>query len=419
MKEIWDTYVALFTWQTGIPIAFNAAIAIAVIVYTTTTSTYNRLRHSITRGCIGFVLSYAFVWLLIGSKLNIHAMWWSDKDLRNKVTWIIAFITGIIIGIIIMIAFWYNKNEKNERNERDYRDYRYNRDDTTSANIILGIISLTTSITLGFLSSLILGLLFQGIFAVGDFFFPCLHYILYIAALIGLPILFIVAVYFIYSKLLRPAVPLIVFLYLTFSTCTVLMYFLSSTTELAQELNPNALKIVDVVVFFSRYMVSSLTPLLFLSGPFVLMITVFHFRQTIGTWVGSICGLFTVTLIQLVVVKYPWFDKVRDIFRNSDLTWIFTIYAVFAVSSVAYYLWTLNRYQKGIEKKVENLNPILAIGAVMFNVCFLFPVIVNSKPWLWGAWFAGTNLLIGLVILFGRLWVVSQKSDWDKYINEK
>jgi hypothetical protein len=88
---------------------------------------------------------------------------------------------------------------------------------------------------------------------------------------------------------------------------------------------------------------------------------------------------------------------------------IFIVYAVFSASMVSYYLRGL--YRQRVEKKVENLHPLLAIGAVVFNVCFLYPVVVSSKPWLWGAWFAGINLLIGLIILFGRQRVLSPKDD--------
>jgi hypothetical protein len=104
------------------------------------------------------------------------------------------------------------------------------------------------------------------------------------------------------------------------------------------------------------------------------------------------------------MVKSPLFDNIRNLFRTSDLTWLLVIYTVSAVSLASYYLWTL--YRTRVEKKAENLHPLLAIGAVVFNVCFLYPVIVSSKAWLWGALFAVINLLIGLIILLGRFRVL-------------
>jgi uncharacterized membrane protein len=99
----------------------------------------------------------------------------------------------------------------------------------------------------------------------------------------------------------------------------------------------------------------------------------------------------------------------QKVFSTSTLILIFIVYAVFSASMVSYYLRGLYRQQ--VEKKVEKLHPLLAIGAIVFNVCFLYPVIVSSEPWLWGALFTGINLLIGLIILFGRLRVLSQKND--------
>jgi hypothetical protein len=346
MKAIWDAYVALYNWQTGIPIAFNAAIAIAVIVYIFS-STYERLKHSIIWGCKGFVLAYAFVWLLIGSKWNIHAMWWINEISRVQVAAIIALIIGFIVGTIV------------------------GKDEGGGAGFAGGCVSF-----------IVLRLFLLWIFASGDIFFLGIYYILYITALIGLPTLSIVTAFFIYKKLKHPGAPLIVFCYLNFSSCVALMYLHSLT------------------------MASYLALFLFLIGPFILMMIIFHFRQTIGTWVGGICCLFIITSIQLIIVMSPLHDKMQNVFSKSNLILILVVYAVFSASLVSYYLWIL--YRKRVEKKVENLHPILAIGAVVFNVCFLYPVVVSSKPWLWGAWFAGINLLIGLIILFGRLKVLSR-----------
>jgi hypothetical protein len=177
------------------------------------------------------------------------------------------------------------------------------------------------------------------------------------------------------------------------------MYFISSTTDLTQELNPNAQKIVEQVGFFSLHTVSYLAPLLFLSGPFVLIVTIFHFRQTMGTWVGCICGLFAVTFIQLMNI-FPLHNKTQNVFSTSNLTWILVIYAVSTVSSGAYYLRAL--YRKRVEIKAENLHPLLAIGAVVFNVCFLYPIIASNDRWLWGLCFVAVNLFMGLIILLGR-----------------
>jgi len=379
MKEVWDAYVSLYTWQTGIPIAFYAAIAITFIVYAS--SAYDRLKRSITWGSIGLVLAYAFVWLLIGSKLNIDEMWWSDKDFRQKLAWILALIIGFIIYLI------FSKED----------------------DVFPGF-------AIAFISFIILGLLFMGIFSFGNFFFITIHYILYTTALIGLPTLFIIAVYFILSKLSHPGVLLTVFCYLTFCAFVAMIYLLSLIADHSQGLNPNAPGILEKVRSFSQYMISSLVPLLFLIGLFVIILIIFHFHQTFGTWVVGTSVLFIITSIQLIMVKSPLLDNIRNLFRTSDLTltWILSIYIVSTVSLGAYYLWTL--YQTSVDKKVKNLHPLLAIGSVVFNICFSYPVIISSKPWLWGAWFAGINLLIGLIILFGRLRVVSQKSDWDKYI---
>jgi hypothetical protein len=379
MKEIWDAYVALYTWQTGIPIAFYAAIAIAFIVYASS----SQLKRSIMWGSIGLVLAYIFVLLLIASKLNINALWWSNENLRNKVTGLPALILAFIITVIISVK---------------------------------GSLDGAKSWRLGFVLFVLLGLLLLVIFTIGDIFFFGIHYILYILALIGFPTLSIIAAIFMFSKLDHPGTPLAVFCYLTISATTALMLFLSLITIHSQGLNTNALEIIEQFRSFSRNALSWLAPIISLSGPFVLMIIIFHFRQTIAIWVGCIFGLFTVTSIQLIMARSPLFDNIRNLFRTSDLTltWILSIYTVSTVSLGAYYLWTL--YQTRVDKKVKNLHPLLAIGAVVFNICFLYPVIISSEPWLWGAWFAGINLLIGLIILFGRLWVVSQKSDWDKYI---
>jgi hypothetical protein len=266
MKAIWDAYLALYTWQTGIPIAFNAAIAIAVIVYISS-STYERLKRSIIWGSIGLVLSYAFVWLLIASKLNVYAMWWLDldKDLKQEIAFIPALIIGTIVGIIIAVI------------EKDGE---------------LGV-------WIGFFTCIILGLLLLGIITIGDIFFFGIHYILYTIALIGLPTLFIAAVYFILSELNHPGVLLTVFCYLTFCTFVAVIYLLSSATD--HSLNPGPPGIIEGVRSFSQYMAAFLVPLLFLSGPFVLMIIIFHFRKTFGTWVGAICCLFIITSTLLII----------------------------------------------------------------------------------------------------------------------
>jgi hypothetical protein len=382
MKAIWDAYLALYTWQTGIPIAFYAAITIAFIAYTSS----SQLKRSLYRGIIGFVLAYVFVWLFIGSKLNIDARWWRDEDLRNTMTGILTFITWISTGIIRITVLWKN-----------------------SASGKSKTLVFFSSIFLGALFIPIFALLFNGIFSNGDFFFFIIHYILYAVAFIGLPILSIFAVYFIFSKLNHPGTPLTVFCYLTISATTALMFFLSLITVHSQVLNTNALEIVEQVRSFSRNALSWLAPIIFLSGPFVLMVIIFHFRQTIGTWVGCICGLLAVTSIQLIVVKYPLLDMIRDIFRTFNLNWILVIYTVITFSLGAYYLWTL--YRKKVDEEVESLHPLLAIGAVVFNVCFLYPLVVSSNPLFWGAWFGGINLSIGLIILFGRLRVLSRKND--------
>jgi hypothetical protein len=390
MKGILDAYSALYTWQTGIPIAFNAAIAISVIVYTTSTSTYMRLKLSLNRGVVGFVLAYIYVLLLIVSKLNIDSMWWRDENLRNNVAWILALIIGIITAIISIISLW-----------------KYT-DPTPGTSVILAFLSF---VILGLIFTFIYTLFFMVTFAVGDFFFINIHYILYIAALIGLPTLSIVAGIFIFSKLKHPGLPLTVFCYLTISACAASMHFLSLAGDITQKLNPNAIEIVNQIRSFFRYMSAYLSPIFLIIGPFLLMIVIFYFRQTIGTWVGCICGLFAVTSIQLIMVKSPLFDNIRNLFRTSDLTmtWILIIYTVSTASVGAYYLWTLSR--KRIEKKVENLHPLLAIGAIVLNVCFLYPVVVSSEPLLWAAWYTSINLLIGLIILFGRLRVLSRKND--------
>jgi hypothetical protein len=382
MKEIWDTYVALYTWQTGIPLAFNAAIAIALITYSSSKYTSERLKDSIIMGSIGFVLAYAFVWLLIGSKWNIDAMWWNDEDLRTKGNVIFGLIIAVIIGVIAGIS----------------------KDSEEGINVGCGCFFL-------------LVFFFGWIFSPGDSTFLGIHYILYIVALIGLPILSIFAVYFIFSKLNHPGTPLAVFCYLTTSATAALMFLLSLITIHSQGLNTNALEIVEQVRSFSRYALSWLAPIIFLSGPFVLMVIIFHFRQTIGTWVGCICGLSAVTSIQLIAVKYPLLDMIRDIFGTFNLNWILVIYTVITFSLGSYYLWTL--YRKKVDEEVESLHPLLSVGAVVFNVCFLYPLVVSSNPLLWGAWFAGINLLIGLIILFGRSRILSQKNDEMYYFHNK
>jgi hypothetical protein len=370
MKELWDVYVALFTWQTGISIAFFAAIATAFIFYASSKYTYERLKDSIGWGSAVLVLAYAFVWLLIASKLNVYARWWFDEELTEQ----LALTPAVIIGIIVGIVVW--------RKESDG----------------------ATSFFAGFVASFIVSLLLTGIFAIGDFFFLGIHYILYTIALIGLPTLFIAAVYFIISKLNYPGMLVIVFCYLTFCAFVAVIYLLSLTTDHSQGLNPSPPEIVEKVRSFSQYMISSLGPLLFLIGLFVIVVIIFYFRKTFGTWVVGISGLFIITSIQLIMVKTPLLDNIRNLFRTSNLTWIFVIYVVTTASLGTYYLWTL--YRKRVEKKAENLHPLLAIGAVVFNICFLYPVIISSEPWLWGAWFAGINLLIGLIILLGRLQVL-------------
>jgi hypothetical protein len=359
MKAFWNAYASLYTWQTGIPIAFNAAIAIAVIVYTTSTSTYMRLKHSLNRGVVGFVLAYIFVLLLIVSKMNIDAMWWSDENLRNQVAAILAFILAIIITVIISVK---------------------------------GSLDGAEFWGLGCFLFVILALLFLGVFTVGDVFFFSIHYVLYILALIGFPTLSIVAAIFMFSKLDHRGVMLPVFCYITFSACTAVTFLLSSD------------------------MASYLAPLLFLSGPFVLMIIIFHFRQTFGTWIVGISGLFIITSIQLIMVRSPLFDNFRNVFRTSNLTWILVIYAASTLILGTYYLRTL--YRNRVEKKVENLHPILAIGAVVYNVCFLYPVIASNYRWLWGLCFVAVNLFIGLIILLGRFWVLI-RIQRDKEIMEK
>jgi hypothetical protein len=193
-------------------------------------------------------------------------------------------------------------------------------------------------------------------------------------------------------------VHLTVFYYLTFCAFVAVIYLLSSTTD--HSLNPGPPGIIEGVRFFSQYMAAFLVPLLFLSGPFVLMIIIFHFRKTFVTWIGFICCLFIITSTLLIMFMSPLHDKMQKVFSTSNLIWVFIVYAIFSASMVSYYLRGL--YRQRVEKKVENLHPLLAIGAVEFNVCFLYPVIVSKDRLLWGALFAAVNLFIGLIILLGR-----------------
>jgi len=349
MATFWHAYVNLWNWQTGIPIAFIAATAIAFMVYADDEEVWP----SIGWGLLAFAIAYGVVWLLIGSRANVAARWWLDES-RNDVAWGLALIIGVITGIVVFII-----------------SVSSGESDPGSAGFGVGCVTW-----------IVLGLIFMALFAAGNYVFIGAHYLLYGAALIAFPVLPCIALYFILTECLAPGVPLTLFGCLTFSGCVGLVHLLSLNLR-----------------FY-------LSPLPFLSAPFVVMAPVLAHRRTPGAWVGGICCLFIITLIQLTGGVFPLFDEIQGAARTLNLTWVLVTYLVVGSGLGAYYLWSL--FQKGSDEEVENLHPLWAIGAVVLNVVLTYPLVLNYDRLSWVFIFVGVSTLIGIVLIFGRWWVLSR-----------
>jgi hypothetical protein len=195
METFWRAYMNFWNWRTGIPIAVIAATAVAFTVYASAEK--SKLARAIRWGLIALVLAYGFVWLLIASRANVASQWWLDEEWQKNVASVIALAIGIPVGIIMAIAW---------------------RDDEPIAGFGCGI-----------LTFIVLAFIFTALFAAGNSVFIGGHYLLYGAALIGLPT--IVAIRFILLKFQRPLVPLTLFGYLTATATVGLGYLLFSFDE--------------------------------------------------------------------------------------------------------------------------------------------------------------------------------------------
>jgi len=193
-----------WNWRTGIPIAVITATAVAFIVYATTEK--SKPARSIRWGLITLAIAYGFVWLLIASRANLEAQWWLDEDWRENVASVIALTIGILVGIIMSIAW---------------------RDDEPIAGFGCGL-----------LTFIVLAFIFTTLFGAGDYVFIGGHYLLHGAALIGLPTLLIVAIRFILLKFQRPLVPLTLFGYLTATAAVGLADLLFSFDERQSAVRP-------------------------------------------------------------------------------------------------------------------------------------------------------------------------------------
>jgi len=203
MEILLRAYMDFWNWRTGISIAIITAVAVAFIIYATS-ERWKKLTRSILWGFITLVFVYGFVWLLIASRANVESQWWLNEDLRENVASVIALAIGIIVGVKMVIAW---------------------RDDEPIAGFGCGL-----------LTFIFLAFILTALFADGNTVFIGGHYLLYGAALIGLPT--IVGIRFILSKYQRPLVPLTLFGYLTTIAAVGLGYLLFFFDERQSAVGP-------------------------------------------------------------------------------------------------------------------------------------------------------------------------------------
>ena len=153
-----------------------------------------------------------------------------------------------------------------------------------------------------------------------------------------------------------------------------------------------SLIILNYMAFPTNRSYANLLPLVM--GPYVTAIATAKYYRGNAIWIGSIILLFAVTMFQLIWFKFPLDEALKDL----DLIRVAFVHIFSGSLFICYYLWCL--YKNG-SRDIKNRHPLLAIAAVLLNVFWAYPVILNHDlPWI--LTLIAINTLIGMIVFITR-----------------